>query len=294
MVDRLRFGASDGAASDVPSVRYVPSAFRGRVAVVVRAHDGTTYGLRSADCERRGGEVAGPGADPTRCDASFSQPGSDATSVLARKLLLDFEVSVRPEELAVRLRDCSRSRSRSSMISLSVRFRQLDAARAATAGGRARGVCSDVLLSGTFRGIGGGRATSLPFSFSRPVRRNTAGFTFSLSSTTTSSSSWPESVVGGVDGFAGGDSVVEAGEGTELLDEPGTERKVKLEVGLAGGEGADAGAAGADAAVNILPRVWTRSGLGVALDESMEERRERSCWFCCELASAMKNACSAA
>lgn len=85
------------------------------------------------------------------------------------------------------------------------------------------------------------------------------------------------------------------------MDEPGTERKVKLEVGagfgLAGGEAAGAagaGRGGAEAAVNIRPRVWTRSGLGVALDESMEERRERSCWFCCELARAMKNACSAA
>lgn len=195
-VDRLRFGASDGTASDAPSVRYVPSAFRGSVAVVVRAQDGTTYGLRSADCERRGGEVAGPGAEPERCDASFSQPGSDAASVFERKLLLGLEVSVRLEELAVRLRDCSRSRSRSSMISLRVRFRLFDAARAPITGGRARGVCSEVLL----RGAGGGRATSFPLSFSRPVRRNAAGFTFSLSSTTTSSSSWPESVVGGVDG----------------------------------------------------------------------------------------------
>lgn len=85
------------------------------------------------------------------------------------------------------------------------------------------------------------------------------------------------------------------------MDEPGTERKVKLEVGagfgLVGGEGAGAagaGRGGAEAAVNIRPSVWTRSGLGVALDESMEERRERSCWFCWELARAMKNACNAA
>lgn len=82
-VDRFRLRPSEGAASEVPSVRYVPLAFLGKVAVVVRAHSGTTNGLRSvlcpSVCARRGGDVAGPPDDPDARDALFSPPGSEAT-----------------------------------------------------------------------------------------------------------------------------------------------------------------------------------------------------------------------
>lgn len=162
------------------------------------------------------------------------------------------------EELAVRSRDSSRSRSRSSIISLRVRFRLEEpdklAARECVAPpavcGLARGVCSVLaLFGGTFRTVGGGRATSFPFSFSIPVLRKAAGLTFSLSSTITSSSSRLGSVVGGVKGegvLAGGERDAEAGE-LAVLHDPGTERNPEEDAAVVFEEvgGARTGGAGA-------------------------------------------------
>ena len=105
------------------------------------------------------------------------------------------------ELLTVRLRDASRSRSRSSMISLSVRLRifELEFEPAALAArlwlalseDGTRGVAvelASVLICRAGAGRGGGRATSLPLSFSPDFRLKAVGFTFSLSRTTTSSS----------------------------------------------------------------------------------------------------------
>ena len=78
---RLRLAVSDGAgaASDGGSVRYEPSAARGRVAVFVRAQSGTVY-FRGRACvplavARLGGDVEGPTEGTGR---NMSQPGSEA------------------------------------------------------------------------------------------------------------------------------------------------------------------------------------------------------------------------
>lgn len=182
------------------------------------------------EAARRGGEVDGPGAglDEVAVGAAkLSQPGSEAVCViddgtLRFAVLAPWGERTEPKLekgstglrvlLVVRFRDASRSRSRSSMISLRVRLRALEDARVWL-------IASEDLtepLGGTTGSVGsrrGGRAICLPFSVL--LRRKTVGLTFSLSSTTTSSSSGTGSVVGGVDGVAelgAGESSVQEGE----------------------------------------------------------------------------------
>lgn len=139
-VDRLR--RNDASATSSMS-KNSPLASRGSVAVVVRAHCGTTYGLRSVSCAgielsdslalpfaaRRAGDVAGARSDgpsPSSSPESDIKCGEMTVVLLFAADVLACRTAPVParallDVLAVRFRSCSRSFS--SMNSLRVRLR---------------------------------------------------------------------------------------------------------------------------------------------------------------------------
>lgn len=179
-----------------------PSAKRGLVAVSVRAHAGTTYGFRGATAAvvGRAGEEAATGRVATRLlEGPGSTPESDigpgCGGFTALRLFEDGALRCLLDWLIVRLRVLSRSRSRSSIKSLSVRLRLVLRPLADF-----EGVLVFVVRTlAVVDAAGGSRSRDDVggMSFSLPRRRKAEGLTFSLSSSTISSSDGFFSGLGG-------------------------------------------------------------------------------------------------